>query len=335
MLIQRKQILATLLLGTVAASSSSPAVIGKDKRREERRRLYAGSGTGGYFDLTPQSSSLSSSTTNTDNNSGIDNTNSDESNNNSRNNKCKQVERDTCCNQPTKRSIERQSIICKEMGCNLKKCSKRTDKEVNDEENDGDGWGTTATAPPTGSPSKSPTKSPVSWNGDAWGTTAPVPVPPTSSPSKSPTSWRGDEWGTTTSPTESSQWSGDEHEYDYIKEMASNDEGVKTWRVSGSISGGKRGSNVNDEEYNKCKQAERDTCCSQSKRRSLERQSFICDELGCNLKKCGKRNDNDTTIGSDEKDGDEWGGTSPSPTRSPSKKVSTFAINQRLFTSLM
>lgn len=40
-------------------------------------------------------------------------------------NKCKQVERDTCCNQPNEWSQDKKTYICEKMGCNLKKCDKR------------------------------------------------------------------------------------------------------------------------------------------------------------------------------------------------------------------
>ena len=139
-------------------------------------------------------------------------------------NKCKQAERDTCCNQPDGRSLEKQSFICDVLGCNLKKCGKRETPE-DDGEDDSE---------------------PEVRVGDLWS---------------------GDDHTPTMSPTR-----------------------------------------------NKCKQSERDACCDQPEDRPLATQSAVCDVLGCNLKKCGKRND---VIDEEEEAGDEWG-TSP-PTKAPTE----------------
>lgn len=43
---------------------------------------------------------------------------------------------------------------------------------------------------------------------------------------------------------------------------------------------------------NKCKQAERETCCNQPSHWSESEKSTVCELLGCNLKKCGAHNEN-------------------------------------------
>ena len=68
---------------------------------------------------------------------------------------------------------------------------------------------------------------------------------------------------------------------------------------------------------NKCKQPERDACCSQSSEKSSYFQrKEVCDMLGCNLKKCGKRDASESSEDTIQWKGDEWSGDED-PTASP------------------
>lgn len=61
---------------------------------------------------------------------------------------------------------------------------------------------------------------------------------------------------------------------------------------SGDDWGGDAWSDPNlDRSEDQCQQIERDTCCSQPSHRSDGEKRAVCDMLGCNFRKCGRRND--------------------------------------------
>ena len=92
--------------------------------------------------------------------------------------------------------------------------------------------------------------------------------------------WSGDSWS---DPTQSPSWKGDSHD--------------DSW--SGSSSD------------DKCLAYEREVCCSQDDDKDYADQKKICEELGCNIKKCHKTRFADSST--------EWSGDSWSdPTESPS-----------------
>ena len=121
---------------------------------------------------------------------------------------------------------------------------------------------------------------------------------------------------------------------------------------------GDSGDGLDRDGDNKCKQDERDVCCSRNIKMSWFQQKEVCDLLGCNLKKCGKRDasessedtitvwkgdewsgDEDPTASPVWK-GDEWGSASPTkkptndptmdptkkPSRRPTRKVSCYCL---------
>jgi len=113
---------------------------------------------------------------------------------------------------------------------------------------------------PTPSPTLDPTPSPIITGTPTFGSTPTVSKdttgPPTKLPDRTPKQWIGDGWS-------SDSWGGDR-----------NDDPTPLSPT-----------------HNKCIQAERETCCNQPDSRSGVNQAYICDMLGCNLNKCGKRTD--------------------------------------------
>ncbi|KAL9183941.1 hypothetical protein ACHAXT_002027 [Thalassiosira profunda] len=255
--------------------------------------------------------------------------------------KCTQDDRDVCCNQPAKYSYVDRKEICDDLGCNLAKCGKRDDGSKPTSW-DGDSWDSPTMSPEwSGSSSKdawgAPTLSPE-WSGDAHDSSVwsgddhdkctqddrdeccDQPSSRSYADRKEvcddlgcnlakcgtrngakPTSWDGDSWDAPTMSPEwngdahsSSEWSGDEH--------PTRDPTLAPHEWSGdSWSGDAHGDD-------KCTNDDRDACCDQDKDKSFAKRREVCDELGCNILKCGKR------------DGDDK--PTSKPTKKPTKKPS-------------
>ena len=87
---------------------------------------------------------------------------------------------------------------------------------------------------------------------------------------------------------------------------------------SGDSWSGDKHDDTSEDGFNKCKQVERDACCDQRASRSYATINSVCNVLGCNLKKCGKRfADSSSSEDIIEWKGDEWSGDDHDPTANP------------------
>jgi len=208
--------------------------------------------------------------------------------------KCKSFERNLCCSQSDDYSWNDQTVFCDRLGCNLKKCAKRSDL-------DPDWSGDSHSSSTWSGDDHDPTASPV-WKGDGWRkvtddpTSDPTLEPslnPTYNPTKRPTwkpSWRPTRRPTKRPTPNPTEWSGD------------------SWETTKDIV------------LDKCSSHERGICCEQESRyvdRLYSERRDVCSMLGCNIKKCRSRSssgevDNGYGYGGDAKvsitSGDGYGG---------------------------
>ncbi|KAL7532585.1 hypothetical protein ACHAXR_004721, partial [Thalassiosira sp. AJA248-18] len=116
-----------------------------------------------------------------------------------------------------------------------------------------------------------PTRNPITPNP----TSSPITPDPTASPT----------WGAT--PTVSKETTGPPTKFSIPRVQWEGD----SW--GDGTSNGNENTNYStpSSTKNKCKQAERDACCNQALSKSENAKRAVCDMLGCNIKKCGKRVD--------------------------------------------